>query len=178
MARSESPYQGSPNRLADVIAAIQTMGSFVYGSRELETWVEELGAPASPDTTWKDIFEQHPEFFRVSVVEKTKDKKTVRETWVTLRWRHAYVRRYHTVKLEELPRAEADQMTREQRKILSRRPLKTEQIEALINTATELHSRAIAHSQERRWWVSLVLSFAGGLIGAILGFLGSILASS
>ena len=44
------------------------------------------------------------------------------------------------------------------------------QIEALMKTAVELHSRAIAQRQENRWWLPIISALAA----AIFGFLGAI----
>jgi hypothetical protein len=41
----------------------------------------------------------------------------------------------------------------------------------LIATAVDLHSKALELKQDRRWWIPLVASFIGSLIGTILGFL-------
>jgi hypothetical protein len=42
-------------------------------------------------------------------------------------------------------------------------------IKTLIDTAINLHSRSIERLRESRWWVPLLSSAVGGLIGAVLG---------
>jgi hypothetical protein len=63
----------------------------------------------------------------------------------------------------------------EQKEKLHRRPLGTDQISALMKIAVELHSRALAQAQDVRWKIPLLTSFAGGLIGALLGFIGALI---
>jgi len=46
--------------------------------------------------------------------------------------------------------------------------LENEQVETLIKTAIELHSRAIAHEQEKRWLIPLLFALLGIVLGAIL----------
>lgn len=46
-----------------------------------------------------------------------------------------------------------------------------------MNVAIELHARALAQEQDVRWKLQLVASFAGGLIDAILGATGAVVAA-
>jgi hypothetical protein len=58
----------------------------------------------------------------------------------------------------------------EQKLRVSRIPLSSADIKALVETAVNLHSRALEHQKDKRWWVALA-SAVGGLVGAVLGAL-------
>lgn len=56
------------------------------------------------------------------------------------------------------------------------RPLKTEEISMLIQTAIEMHSSSIAQAEESRWLATSIVAlitalfgFAGAVIGSLLG---------
>ena len=88
----------------------------------------------------------------------------------------SYDRMYDPVERRELAASELDPLTREKRDELTRRPLTSDQIQALMTTAINLHDRAIAQQQEGRWRVALwtqiavaVIGFLGVAIGAVIG---------
>ena len=155
MPTNDSPYLSSGRRLADVLAAIQIMGSYTFASRKYDSWVEKLGEPLSAKD-WSVVFTQHPEFFRVS------------DEWVSLRWRHGYDRTYSHEQARDLTHDEIAQLTEDQRGKMTRKPLTSDQIEALMKTAIELHSREVAYQQERRWLTPLLFGLLGVIIGAVL----------
>jgi hypothetical protein len=155
MRTSDSPYLSNGRRLADVLAAIQVMGAYTFSGRKYDSWVEKLGEPLSA-TTWNLVFAEHPEFFSVS------------DEWVSLRWRHGYDRTYSHEQVRDLTRDEIAQLTDDQRAKLTRKPLTSDQIEALMNTAIELHSREVAYQQERRWLSPLLFGLLGVVLGAVL----------
>ena len=155
MVSRKSPYLDNDWRLADVIAAIQVMGAYPWASRNLERWAEKLGKPLSADD-WSIVFREHPEFFRLH------------DNWASLRWRHGYDRTYDPEKGRELTENERDALDPDARGALTRKPLSAEQIEALMKTSVELHNRAIAHAQEKRWLTPLLFGLLGVIVGAIL----------
>lgn len=79
-------------RLSDVIAALTVMGRYPYSSRPAEDWVDRLDLPRS-GASWRQVFDEHPEFFRVSNEE---------EGWASLRLRHGFDRTYSVVRQREL----------------------------------------------------------------------------
>jgi hypothetical protein len=79
-----SPYLSDPSRLADVIAAIQAMGTYKFYKLDFKGWADRISADESRGEYWKKIFEQHPEFFRL-------DGKREKASQI---WRRQYPRRF------------------------------------------------------------------------------------
>lgn len=153
MTHSKSPYLES-GRLEKVLAAIQILGSYDWASRKAVSWAEKLDT-VQESAAWHKLFKDHPEFFRVG-----------EDSWVSLRWRHGYDRIYSVSMHRELSPEEMSalqSMTGEEK--LSRRPLTPEQIAGLMKTAIELHGRAIAHEQERRWLTPFLFPVLGAVFG-------------
>jgi hypothetical protein len=157
MKPSKSPYL-KERRLADIIAAIQAMGVYPWAGRK--TWDKKLGEPLSAHN-WRTLFSEHPEFFRLS------------GEWITLRLRYTYDKSYDAQKHRDLSEEEISKLTPDEKEKLTHKPLDPDQIEMLVKTAIELHDRAIAQEQERRWWIPVWLPALVGLLGAILGALAS-----
>lgn len=167
MSYYKYPYIKNNYRLADVIAAIQILGSYTWASREWDSWEKKLDKPKSAEN-WKIVFQEHPEFFRVSKPDKISEKE-----WVSLRWRHGYDRNFDVEQGKELTKSELDELKRnlsdrELNNRLTRKTLTADQIESLINTAIVLHERTIAHLGEKRWLVPLLFALAGTIIGVFL----------
>ena len=154
----KSPYL-KDYRLADIVGAIQVMGIYPWASRKAEDWHKSLGEPLSSDT-WPVIFREHPEFFRLT----SKD-------WASLRWRHSYFQTFDPKQGCELTESQRAALASAERGALTHKPLTPDQTEALMKTAVEFHTHAIAHEQERRWLSPLLFA----LLGAVLAFAGAIL---
>lgn len=152
----QSPYLANSHRLADVVAMLQIMGTYKFASREVGKWSESLGRAPISAKSWRHVFEQHPEFFRI------------RDDLVSLVWRRASERLYDTVTGKEITSVEADALPEEARKKLSRAPLSPEQVTSLIEVAIKLQTQAISRRQELRWWVPLLVGAIGVAIGALL----------
>ena len=102
----------------------------------------------------------HPEFFRL---DGNREK-------ASLVWRRQYPRRFHVDLERKITQEEYDELRQEERQNrLSRIPLNSDDIKALIGTAINLHARALEEEKERRWWIPLFVSGIGGLIGAVIG---------
>jgi hypothetical protein len=157
MSTKASPYLENSLRLADVLTAIQVLGSYKWATRTPDAWQGSLGKVMSAES-WSEVFNEHPEFFRVNDEGK-----------VTLRWRHGYDRAFSVKLARELSQAEIDALSPEERNSeISRRTLESTQIEALLKTAIELHERAIAHAEERRWLTPLLFGLLGTIVGVVL----------
>jgi hypothetical protein len=155
----KSPYLENVNRLADVIAAIQAMGTYKFYKLPFEGWADRIVGDGTKADHWKRIFVEHPEFFRLDGPRER----------ASLVWRRQYPKRFH-VDEEKLLCSEAyDVLSETEKKRVSRASLTPADIKTLIDTAINLHSRSIERLRESRWWVPLLSSAVGGLIGAVLG---------
>ncbi len=161
----KSPYLTHDQRLADILAAIQVMGSHLWDSRPIEHWKQNLGPMPQSAASWEELFSQHPEFFGTSEFEGV--------TSHSLRLRRAYERTIDVSSLRELSDTELKELRESDRYFktkIARRALLPSQIEALMKTAIELQVRAGAMDDRRKWWLPLaaaVLSFVGALIGSL-----------
>jgi hypothetical protein len=156
----ESPYVANPNRLADVIAAIQALAVYDFHMRSFEKWAVSISGDESKADYWKRIFEEHPEFFRLDTTR----------TLASLVWRRQFSKNYHVTRQQRLSDEECANLPEDEQKKLSRPPLAPADIKTLIDAAINLHSRAIELRRESRWWVPLA-GAVGGLVGAVIGAL-------
>ena len=160
MRTPESPYLRDPNRLGDVIAAIQAMATYKFYKLPFAGWADRMSADESQAAKWKALFIEHPEFFRL---DSAKEK-------ASLVWRRQFPKRYDVDNERVLTNQEYNALTNEEKLRVSRVPLASADIKALVDTAVNLHSRALEHQKDKRWWVALA-SAGGGLVGSVLGAL-------
>lgn len=153
-----SPYLRDANRLGDVIAAIQAMATYKFYKLPFANWADRMAADKNQAEKWKAVFVEHPEFFRL---DSAKEK-------ASLVWRRQFPKRYDVDAENVLTSAEYNALTAEQQLRVSRVPLSSADIKALIDTAVNLHSRALEHQKDKRWWVALA-SAGGALAGTVLG---------
>ena len=161
-----SPYTKETNRLADVIAAIQVMASYKFYKTDFSEWSDRIVGDRSKGDHWRSIFEQHPEFFRLDAERKK----------ASLVWRRQRQKRFDVDKEVQISKDEFDGLDDTQKARISRSSLSSEEISTLIETAISLHSRALEHEKESRWWIPLLiagLAFVGAIVGACIGTLGS-----
>ena len=154
MSSQPSPYLTSPSRLADVIAAIQTLGSYKFYKLDFAGWADRISADKGKAEHWKAVFEEHPEFFRL---DSTGHK-------ASLVWRRQSRKAWQVdeERLVALPEYQA--MSDERKDRVSRVPLSASDIQALIKTATDLHSRALETQREKRWLLPLIIGALGGIL--------------
>jgi hypothetical protein len=160
MSNAQSPYLSDPNRLADVISAIQVMSTYKFYKLTFDKWADRISADPSRGEYWQKIFDQHPEFFRLDSERKK----------ASLVWRRQYPKRFHVDEERVLTKEEYDQLNESERKKVSRVRLTPADIKTLVDTAINLHARGLEEQRERRWWIPLA-SAIGGLIGGIAGAL-------
>jgi hypothetical protein len=153
-----NPYTQNDNRLADVIAAIQVMGTYKFYKLDFSKWADRIEGKEENGECWKLIFQQHPEFFRLDS----------REERASLVWRRNYQKLYNVDQEEKITREAYKALTDEQKQRISRTPLTNEDISTLINTAINLHSREIDHKKDSRWWISGAIGLSGVILGAII----------
>jgi len=159
--QNNSPYLHEENRLGDVIAAIQVMGSYGYYKLDFKGWAKRISGDENKAEHWKRIFLEHPEFFRL-------DTEGVK---ASLAWRRSYRRRYSVDQQRELKLEEYNALPPEESARISRLPLTGNEISILINTAINLHTRAIEQNREHRWLSSPLFTLLSVVLGAGLGFL-------
>lgn len=155
-----SPYLSDPNRLGDVIAAIQAMAVYKFYKLPFSGWADRISADEKQAEKWKAVFLQHPEFFRL---DSAREK-------ASLVWRRQFPKRFDVDAGRVLSAEEYDSLTSEEKTRVSRTPLTPGDIKALVDTAVSLHSRALEHQKDKRWWIALA-SAGGGLVGAVIGAL-------
>ena len=167
MASRRTPYLDEPQRLAEVIAAIQAMSSYKFYKLGFAPWaVRIFGDEARADQV-RRICRDPPEFFRI---DTTGDKASL----VARRQRR---RVYHVDLERNLSSDDDDQALYHAAKSkgrLSRSPLSSDETAALIATAIELHARELEQSASRKWWLPLataVVSALAALGGAAVGVL-------
>lgn len=156
MTESQSPYLKHQARLADVIAALQVMGTYKFASRKLVDWEKSIGRTPLSAPSWLVVFEEHPEFFRI------------KGDWISLVWRRASEKLYDTRSGNELSKEQVDSLSDEEKRKISRAPLSPEQVTALIEVAINLQTQSIARRNELRWWVPLLVGAIGIAIGAVI----------
>lgn len=156
LIESQSSYLKKGNRLADVVAALQVMGTYKFASREIQAWEKSIGRSPSSASSWLEIFSDHPEFFRI------KDK------WVSLVWRRASEKTYDTRSGKEITPEEVAALPKNENLRISRAPLSPDQVTALIEVAIKIHAQAIARRAELRWWVPVLVGAIGIAIGALI----------
>lgn len=154
-----SPYVTDPNRLGDVVAAIQTMGTYKFYKRPFDKWADRIAADPAQSTRWQRIFREHPEFFRL-------DSSC---TQASLVWRRQFPKRWDVdaqrpVTAEEYRDIVATQAFGR----LSRAPLSANDIKTLIDTAVSLHSHALERERDKRWWIPF-FSAVGAVVGSLIG---------
>jgi hypothetical protein len=137
------------------------MATYKYYKLTFEGWADRISADKQRAGHWQQVFEQHPEFFRLDGERKK----------VSLVWRRQYPRRYYVDEERTLTVPELEQLPREvQETRISRSPLTASDISTLVKTAIELHSRALEAKKEMRWWLPLVTA-GTSLLGVIVGAL-------
>ena len=138
-----SPYLKDNTRLADVISAIKVMGTYKFYKSDFAVWADRITGDKTRAEHWRKVFEEHPEFFRL-------DAGKVKASLV---WRRNYQKLYDVDREEKITREAYNQLDDEEKKRISRNPLTNSDISTLITTAIQLHSRALEHQQDKRWWI-------------------------
>ncbi|XNX73590.1 hypothetical protein ACL5HQ_11350 [Stenotrophomonas maltophilia] len=135
---ARSPYLADPNRLGDVIAAIQAMAVYKYYKLPFSGWADRISADQEQAEKWRAVFFQHPEFFRLD---------SARER-ASLVWWRQFPKRFDVDAERVLSAAEYAELTPDQKSRVSRTPLTPADIKALVDTAVNLHSRALEHQKD------------------------------
>lgn len=136
------------------------MATYKFYKLSFASWADRISADEAQAEKWKTIFLEHPEFFRL---DSAREK-------ASLVWRRQFPKRYDVDASKTLTNEEYEALTSDEKLRISRVPLPSSDIKALVDTAVNLHSRALEHQKDKRWWVALA-SAAGGLVGSVVGVL-------
>lgn len=150
----DSPYLKHDDRLAHVISALQVMAIYKFYKLDFESWAERISGDKQEANKWESIFTEHPEFFRLDQQRQS----------ASLVWRRSYPKSFNVDTYCELTKDEYHHLSPENKNRISRKPLKESEITSLITSAINLHSRALQHKQDRRWWIPLVIGFILGFV--------------
>ena len=154
MAEFSSPYL-KPNRLADVIAALQFLGRYEDYKRTAVAWEKKMAStPAVSANNWGEIFSEHPEFFRVNSEKK-----------ISLLYRRA---------TEHVRTNDGERI---------RPPLDDQSIFRLIDIACVLHSNALRSREEQirnsvekwRWQIQVAIQLVTAFIALAAAVLAAII---
>jgi hypothetical protein len=161
MDSTSSPYLAANDRLADVIAAIQVMGTYKFYKLDFDTWADRICGDRTEAAHWREVFEQHPEFFRLDSGRKR----------ASLVWRRQRIKHFDVDKGAAITKEAYLALSEVQKARISRMPLNSEELEMLITTAINLHARALEHKQDSRWKINALIGFLGALAGGMLAAL-------
>jgi len=156
---AHSPYLTDSHRLADVIAAIQAMGTYKFYKLDFAEWADRIVGDKTQEKYWRAVVEQHPEFFRL-------DSKRQKASLVSRRQRQKL---FNVDTNHEISREEFRRLSDSEKMRISRSPLSSTEIEALFDVAIKLHVSQLEHQKDRRWWILAGLPFLGAITGALLG---------
>jgi hypothetical protein len=152
-----------PDRLADVIAAIQALAANEEYYNLCERWAHIISGDEGKAAHWKEVFDDHPEFFR-----------STRQLY-SLIWRRTlpHIEKatgeiiYNKAYKEATSKLDDDQ----KRQAYGRPQLQDTQVSALIGIAIDLHKDAVARHRDWRWWTAPAASFVATVLAAVIAFL-------
>ncbi len=163
MRKANSPYLQNEKRLADVIAAIQTLATYKFYQLTFAQWADRITDDLAQAAHWKQVFEQHPEFFRL---DSTREK-------VSLVWRRQHHKLYHIDLDKNISKQEYWQLSDEEKEKVTRTPLNSSEITALIDAAIKLYSQQLENRNDQRWLGTSLLALLGVVLGAVITALAS-----
>jgi hypothetical protein len=200
MPSDQSAYL-KPNRLSDLLAAIQAMGSNENYRRTCEQWVRIISGRETPtedpiddqtddqtvdktvdptddptddqtddptdDQTnyWKNVFNDHPEFFRRARMSGGGKER------YSLIWRRA-LPLAHMENANQILSRDYKQLPLLEKKAYWRPQLADSSVQALMDIAIKMHARAVEDKHAWRFWLPSVMSLVGSLAGAGIAFVG------
>lgn len=152
-----APYL-SDRRLADVIAAIQAMGTYKYYKLDFAGWADRITGDSKQADHWKKVFLEHPEFFRL-------DSNRRRASLILRRQKQ---RLFNVDEERNYTISEHGALTLEERSRFSRSPITANEVGSLISVAISLHSKAVEQQRDKRWWYVPAFALTGSLIGGLV----------
>jgi hypothetical protein len=162
LLKKEEQRYLKPNRLGDVLAAIQTMAVYQRYRVSCETWAFKISGDKKKAGYWKAVFNDHPEFFRPA---------PARPNNYSLVWRQASPRRYNPKTQAVVTEEQYAAMSDLEKKKLSRQPISESQIKTLTDIALNLHSKELESVRDWRWWFPPAASFGAAVLTAMFAFI-------
>jgi hypothetical protein len=159
MTSNVSPYLKNDHRLADVIAAIQAMGTYKFYKLDFNKWADRISGDESQVNHWKEVFKQHPEFSRLDSQQK--------KASLVLRRQHQKL--FDVDNEEKITKDKFKNLLENEKMRISRMPLRSDEIATLVKTAINLHSRALEQKKEDRWLFTLLAPALAGFAGVVIG---------
>jgi hypothetical protein len=153
-----SPYL-KDNRLADVISAITTLGTYKFYKMDFAGWSDRITGTTTNAEYWKSVFTEHPEFFRLN---STGDR-------ASLVWRRQKPKTFNVDTLSEILPKDVKNLNPQEALRYSRTPLAASEVASLIDTAIRLHEAALSRQESNRWLVTLITGFLGAVVGSSIG---------
>lgn len=157
-----APYL-RPNRLSDVISAIQFMAMNERSSLPCKQWAEGISGDTLKEGYWRMVFDEHTELFR---------KSPDNADHYALIWRRALPRLFFRPERRMLTQDEYKALPAEKKAWVSRPQVPEDQVKTLVDIAVALHAKQYEHDQRWQWWVTLLFNAAAAAIGAGIAILG------
>lgn len=160
---TKSPYM-EKYRLADVVAAIQVMGTYRVCKLEIGEWASRLSPEKGGDniTHWENVFSEHREFF---FIENGRACLLLRKSIPKL---------YHIKDQREYGYEMYDASTKEQQEFFTNRPLNSDEVSDLVKVAISMHESSISMAREIRWLTIPLIGIFGIIIGNYIRYLPNI----
>jgi hypothetical protein len=175
MPNTKSPYLKNDQRLANVIAAIQSMASSEFYEKRSEEWAKILPGNKG-GKFWEGVFEDHTEFFRSAEREVVEQNNVrTRVTFYSLIARRSFP---HFNKTDDKTIYNAEYQVlikgltdKERTRLFGRRQLPDGQIKVLIDVAISLHTKAVEADRDWRWSFAPAATFISSLVAAVFAFI-------
>lgn len=153
-----SPYIKNPNRLSDVIAAIQVMAVYKFYKLTFEEWADRIVGDKSKASYWQNVFNEHPEFFRL---DQTRTKSS-------LVWRRSYPKVFNVDTHKSISKEEYLSLSEQEKTRISRSPLTNSDIQTLTSSAINLSNIAEEAKKNKGWWKPAVFALIGVILGSLV----------
>ncbi|MEM7082612.1 MAG: hypothetical protein AAF465_07745 [Pseudomonadota bacterium] len=159
---TKNPYLEGDDRLSDVLAGIQMLSTYRYYKVSFGYFQDRLKVKPRTADSWKALFHEHPEFFRVNDEDDDDEEKQN----VCMLMRRAKPKRYNVDDGQLLTRAQVKALSGRDRDCISRAPLSSDEKQWMMKMAIDLHAQALARKESRQRFYAIVASIVVAVIGA------------
>ncbi|WP_208854121.1 hypothetical protein [Thioalkalivibrio sp. ALJ1] len=134
------------------------MGTYKFYKLDFAGWADRISGDSRLAEYWKGVLSEHPEFFRLDA-----DREKA-----SLVWRRQHQKRFHVDAEKTLSKDGFHELSDEEKARVSRIPLTSSEIGTLVQTAINLHARALEQKTDSRWWIVGFFGILGALVGALI----------